>query len=102
MRYRHILRNSGIVHAQQDDSDWLVCGKPNEDSIGASIFTDTDDPITCKVCKRSLELSHSHRLARELSALARMLYQDTQQRPGAYLHADRNIIQRMIAAIDAE
>lgn len=96
MSYRHILSNSGVVHAQPMDSNRLVCGRLNDE------WPDTDAPITCKVCARSIELSRNHRIARELTKLVRMLHADMINGPVAYMHADRRTIDRMKEIVEGE
>ena len=97
MSYIHVLCNRGAVHAQDSGSDWTVCGKEV-----TYRYDEVSDPITCKVCARSIELSRDYRVARKLSALVRELYDDMRDRPDAYAHADSRSIFRMKQIVEGE
>lgn len=98
MSYTHVLCNRGAVHAvPEEGGEWTVCGKEvtyRYDEVG--------DPITCKVCARSIELSRDFRISRRLSHLVAKLHHDMQQRPGAYTFADRETIVLMKITIESE
>ena len=80
MSYTHVLHVlSGIVHGQPKGSDYTECSKGVTSS-----YVDVDQPITCKVCARSIELSRDHRVARGLSWIACELWKDAASRPDAY------------------
>lgn len=97
MTYRHILSDSGVIHAQPDESDYTVCGK-----TPGICWQDTDMPIVCKVCLKSIHASRAWRVATRLSELVEELHQDMLQRPGAYIHADRSTIAQMMAIVESE
>ena len=97
MSYTHVFCNRGAIHAQDDGSNWTVCGKEITHT-----YDEVGDPITCKVCARSIDLSRDHRIARKLSELVRELHEDMISRPGAYLHTDRNAIHKMKKIVEGE
>ena len=95
MSYTAVLR--GAVHAQSRCSDYTVCGK-----WITHLYAVVGDPITCKVCSRSIEASRDFRVARELSKLVRCLYDDMTNKPDAYMHADSRTIFRMKEIVEGE
>ena len=97
MSYTHVCSDSGIVHAKSSHSDYLVCGKPY-----SFFWLDVSDPVTCKVCIRSIEVSRDYRVARELTVLVRELYDDMINRPGAYLDTTLFTIQKMKQIVEGE
>lgn len=97
MSYTHVLCNRGAVHAQSTGSDYTVCGKWITHRYDA-----VSDPVTCKICARSIEASRDYRVTRNLSKLVHELHEDMISRPGAYLHTDRNAIHEMKQIVEGE
>ena len=64
MSYTHALCNRGAVHAQNNGSDWTVCGKRI-----THLYSEVAAPVTCKVCARSIELSRDYRVARKMKKI---------------------------------
>ena len=81
MSYTHVLCNRGAVHAVPDDGgEYTVCGKEVNYR-----YDEVTDPVSCKVCARSIELSRDHRIAREVTDRIKYLWLGIAESPDACL-----------------
>ncbi len=94
--------NTGTVHACteleiHDESYFSTgCGKPVDpwsSDWNANEVQGAD--ITCKTCRATLKASKQYRISRGLVDVCEGLIEDMKARPGAYLHADHSLLDRI-------
>lgn len=74
---------------------YTACGRSVDPWSDAWETQIQEREISCGTCRRSLQGSKEHRIARDLTEIGELLVQDIAARPGAYIHADHELLSRI-------